>query len=589
MLPLLTSKIAKARRSVNTFEGLNLQPDAKYSNLCDDYNTQSGLYPYLKSRSPRYELKDVSGTVCDLNADTRLYYVYTDKTQKMLSYNDKSYVIGQTEDEVKDVHTSKIGGDIFILPDKKVFHAQDESVETLNNSLSFDGQYSYLKCQDEFPSYATGFDKNVIAAVTSTGIYARVQGSSSAFYYINFTNTFKAGDVVNIKATVYPEPATYDENYYALVNKFKDGINVKLTGVKKTTHKLNKKQYIEYTALLYDTDAVSLGGFETVDIADITVSRPVPDLVDVCALNNRLWGVSKNAIHTSKLGDASEWNDFSTDSYGTLPSSCFTAEVDTGGDFTAVCVYNGNVLAFKENCIHKIYGDRPDEYTIVTQDCPGVQKGAEKTLAVLDGVLYYKGTNGVYAYSGSSPVLISSPLGDSSFTAQYAATDGICYYIAASYNQNNVIYSYNPRRNIWHIHSGYADLTAMAQYNNSLCMAVENKIITSGIGSKASEIQTEWHFAMKFNEKSYNRKSYTKLKIKYSLKDGAYFYMSVYYDDNPIKKYAHSEFNTDENGYAFIPLPQYGCREIKVVFEGKGDFTLKNLTREYITQNEGGK
>ena len=55
--------------------------------------------------------------------------------------------------------------------------------------------------------------------------------------------------------------------------------------------------------------------------------------------------------------------------------------------------------------------------------CSGVRKGAERTVAVADGVVYYLGNDGVYAFDGSMPVCVSRALGDKRYTGGVAGGD----------------------------------------------------------------------------------------------------------------------------------------------------------------------
>lgn len=76
--------------------------------------------------------------------------------------------------------------------------------------------------------------------------------------------------------------------------------------------------------------------------------------------------------------------------------------VGTEGEFTGCIAYSSTVLFWKENCLHKVLGSYPAQYEIYTYTVPGIQKGSEKSLAVINETLFYKGRNGVYAYSGGT-------------------------------------------------------------------------------------------------------------------------------------------------------------------------------------------
>ncbi len=587
MLPQIKTTSKKYIKSQSAFTGLDRTEPQKTGSLNDCLNVSPKFYPYISSRDLRYEKLKYTGIINDLSADNSLYYIYNDESGKYLNYNGKDIKISEANENIS--YCAQISDSIFIMPEKMLYRIEDDKMEPLSKSAYFDGDSALEKCKKEYPSGVTGFDTIMVGYADKNGIHSKVIGDPAIFYYVDFGTKFNVGEVLHIKMYVKPYPSDYSKEYYNLIDKFEKGIDLELKGITKTTHEISGNTITEYTSLLFEENAIAFDGYEELLIRNITIERKVPELKDVCAYNNRLWGITDHSIHTSKLGNAGEWNDFSQDSYGTLPDACFTCSVDTNSNFTAICSYNGNILAFKENCIHKVYGDQPDNYTLVTIDCPGVEDGAKNTLLTLNGALYYKGVNGIYEYTTGMPSLISKPLGNFSYKAKFAATDGISYYIALEKDNDTKLYCYNPVYKTWHIEDLYQNTEFLYGYENNIYIATDGKILTSDKSSSVYEDEVSWNFKMKFDENTYNRKCYTKLKLNYSLNARAYFYVYVYYDGELIKKYAFSDFTHDENGQAFVPLTHRGCKDITIVFSGKGEFKLKNITREFIILNEGGK
>jgi hypothetical protein len=162
--------------------------------------------------------------------------------------------------------------------------------------------------------------------------------------------------------------------------------------------------------------------------SDLRIERNMPNMDFIIESENRLWGCHYgvatngevvNEIYASKLGDFKNWNCFmgiSTDSY--------VASVGSDGKFTGAITHLGYPLFFKENYLHKVYGNYPANYQVQTNACRGVQDGSEKSLAIVNEVLYYKSRNAVCAYDGSLPAEISSALGDSSYFDAVAGSHG---------------------------------------------------------------------------------------------------------------------------------------------------------------------
>lgn len=153
----------------------------------------------------------------------------------------------------------------------------------------------------------------------------------------------------------------------------------------------------------------------TTEETELRLSRDMPLLDFIIESGNRLWGCRYgedingnivNEIYASKLGDFKNWNCFmglSTDSY--------VASCGTDGQWTGAITHLGYPLFFKENFIHKVYGNFPANFQVQSTACRGVQKGAGNSLAIVNEKLFYKSRNGVCVYDGSLPSEISSAFG----------------------------------------------------------------------------------------------------------------------------------------------------------------------------------
>lgn len=176
------------------------------------------------------------------------------------------------------------------------------------------------------------------------------------------------------------------------------------------------------------------------------ITRDCPDLDYICTHDNRIWGCNsnENTIYASKLGDPDNWfsyEDLSTDSYA--------LEVSSPGAFTGCGVVNGFVLVFKENCIHRMYGTKPQNYALKTfENVDGVMRDRYKTISSVEGVMFYLGMHGVFMFDGSNlPRNISEPIGK--IGAYCAAAHDNKYYIGGG----AYYYVYDMQRSTWNMYS----------------------------------------------------------------------------------------------------------------------------------------
>ena len=175
----------------------------------------------------------------------------------------------------------------------------------------------------------------------------------------------------------------------------------------------------------------------------VTLSRTVPDLDFVCEKDNRLWGVYGNHICCCKLGDGFNWNVFNG-----LATDAYDVGVGSDGDFTGIAGYASYVLAFKESCVHKLYGTKPTNFTVNTSYISGVQAGCADTLCVYNNVLYYLSREGVMAYGGGTPEPVGMQLA-SSYDRACAGMHGAKYYLCGVGQEGAEILVYDTEKNLW--------------------------------------------------------------------------------------------------------------------------------------------
>lgn len=176
---------------------------------------------------------------------------------------------------------------------------------------------------------------------------------------------------------------------------------------------------------------------------DFKIQRSLPDFEYACECNNRIFGVSNttNEIYACKLGDPMNWNTFMG-----LADDSYSLKFGTEGPFTGIFNYMGTILIFKENYIHRLYGTKPSNYAVDTLKCDGIAADGWDSCALIDGTLFYKGTHGIYAYSGNMPVKISDQFGVEKYSGGRGGAYNGKYYIYF----DECGFSYDVAKGIWH-------------------------------------------------------------------------------------------------------------------------------------------
>ena len=170
-----------------------------------------------------------------------------------------------------------------------------------------------------------------------------------------------------------------------------------------------------------DTDTPSL-----CELSD-KFGMPIPGIERACVFLSRVFGVAGDRLYASAYNDPQNWNvDTATDT-GAANAWAATVQSNTeaSGDFRALTVFAGEVLAFKDGFCHVISGTknpfRVGDLLSVGAACP-------RSVAEVGGKLFFADKKQIYRYNGDS----LSPIGDALATEDLSgavgcAGDGVYY------------------------------------------------------------------------------------------------------------------------------------------------------------------
>lgn len=313
----------------------------------------------------------------------------------------------------------------------------------------------------------------------------------------------------------------------------------------------------------------------------------LPRLDYVCVLDNRLWGcrygaqagstAAVNEIYCTALGS---YKDFTT---GTTADSAWTTSVGAYGKWTGCIAYNGRVLFFKEDKIIRVSGTKPANFQTAEISDIGLQVGCEKSMQIIDGILYYKSRDGIYAYDGSLPTRISDKLGDAQ-RAKTAVAGSIYgkYYVSL----DGVLYVYDTRTGLWH-KEDMQNIRYFTRYNGALYAAVEQDIVclvgeTDAI-FEAAEPEGAFAWSCESGDlglESPYQKYYKRVLIRASGDADADMTVSVIPDGGePIA----SDFTFDGLGTDVFPVVTPRCDHMRVKISGHGAVRVYSISYETET------
>lgn len=478
------------------------------------------------------------------NISTDLYPCITPSALKL---KEKQYT------SPTDIHAK---GRLLVVDGTKVIYDGSEKGEVTagKKQIATIGRYIvifpdkvyYDTENDEFGSMELTLQAGYVKFTSSTIVVAEAYG----------TVKFKEGDLITISG------ASAGEN-----NK-----DVILRGI--------KKPFETSTTLVFDDNSfTAVDHDEGKNQKGITLKRIVPDLDFICESNYRLWGTHGNTIYGSKYSDPFNFSVFEG-----LSGDSYTIDVGSEGDFTGCIAYSSHICFFKEHTLHKLYGTKPSNFSLSDSNVFGVQSESERSMQIINETLLYKGVNGVYAYTGGVPELISGNFGNKRFSAAVACSDGEKYYISMRQGNEWGLYTFDMGRGIW-LKEDDIRAVDMTFYDGKVYY-IDSAGGLYFIDKSADRSDVEWDATFcTIHETINERKVYSKFHLRLDLSEGAYLAVDMKTDNDPIWKQIYATHNEKERTVS-IPIMPTRCDSIDIRLRGKGQCIVKAFIREYRTGSD---
>lgn len=384
-------------------------------------------------------------------------------------------------------------------------------------------------------------------------------------------------------ATLAP---TYDGSVYTKITctgigkQFLEGDAVTISG--STVEALNKTTAIESRGDDYIVIVGQLTESST-QAGGMTVKRAMPDMDFICEQDNRLWGCStkNHEIYASKLGDPKNWNYFQ----GTAADS-YAATIGSDGDFTGCISHMGYVLFFKEDCLIKVYGNKPANIQLNTYAYRGVAKGCEKSLCIVNETLYYAARDAVMAYDGGIPQPVSAALGTLQISAAAAEQYQSKYYVSMQEKSGKwTLYAYDTQYQMWHAE----DMTQFryAEYGEGHLYYIDADGNLREIDGGSEEERVAWYAdSADQMEGDLRKKKIARLQIMAEIGRGTLFEVFMQYDGNPMWERVYTNIAETKRSVQICIRPRR-CSFFRYRIKGKGEFRLYAV--EKLVQHGSGK
>ena len=249
--------------------------------------------------------------------------------------------------------------------------------------------------------------------------------------------------------------------------------------------------------------------------------------------------------------------------------------------FTGAVTHLGYPVFFKENWLHKIYGSYPANYQMQTTQCRGVQKGCEKSLAIVDEKLLYKSRNGICVYDGSLPTEVSSVLGDVSYRNAVAASHNRKYYVSMESDKGRSLFVFDLGKGLWHREDNIP-VKELCSCDGELYAIADNKIVTMLGSGDALEEKVSWRVQTgDIGLSMPDMKYLSRLVIRLSLEVGAKANIWVQYDMENTWYPIYSVTGTSLRSFS-VPIHPRRTDHMRIKIEGNGDFRIYSITKTIV-------
>jgi hypothetical protein len=241
----------------------------------------------------------------------------------------------------------------------------------------------------------------------------------------------------------------------------------------------------------------------------------------------------------------------------------------------------GYPLFFKENCIHKVYGDYPANFQLQNTTCRGVQRGSDRSLAIVNNTLYYKSENAVCAYDGSLPVEISEPLGEIRYSYAVGGAHDNKYYISMKTADGVYhLFVYDTAKGMWHKEDNIRVDGFCSYLNEIYAIDHDTKRIITMLGSGTKDTgKVPWMVETGLVGMTMPDMKYiSRLLVRMSLEVGANVEISIQYDSVGDWEQVCKMTVTSLRSFS-IPVRPRRCDHFRIRIEGEGEGKIYSITK----------
>ncbi len=583
--------VNKSREVLAAFGGYNHTLACQEGEFYDMQNMTSAHYPVLSPRDKRgvcWKFEDPQGI---MDKEGLMWIDGADlyKDGEKISLDGVQI---STDPSMCPKTMAKMGAYVIIMPDK-IWYNTDEGtcgyMERTYESVA-GAKVSFTLCEADGTAVSwhdeAYYDSHDPAngdymMQTSGGSTSLKMWSSTNSMWVTVSSTYLqvlcAGigkdfeELDGVEVSINNSTANWEDAGSIFLNDEGDGI-------------LSTNTYI----VTKDTDYIVITGLLPANASftnlPITVKRKVPDMAFITECNNRLWGCSKDGheVYCCKLGDVTNWNCFMG-----IATDSWAATVGSDGKFTGAVTYNGYPTFFKENSALLIVISSTGAHQTKEKDWRGVQSGSERSICILNEVLYYKSATAICAYTGATPNSVSDKLGEVRYTDGIAGTINDRYYLSLKDEQGKRhLFVYDTKRKLWHREDDIEPLCFCRRDDDLYYIDTKDNCLKSIRGTlpydvemAAKEDSVEWMVESGIiGYESPDMKYVSRICIKLAMEFGTQVELYIQYDSDGAWHHKSSMAGVGTRTF-LVPVIPRRCDHFKYKLVGKGGCKIFSVSK----------
>ena len=510
------------------------------------------------------------------------------------------------------------GGKLGYITDGNLYYDKDGfiSIDTVGNTsaiVDFNGNvvmypsnfyYDYIENVLDEISESTTLTKATGSYLGSTGATATAEtqfyqadgtyGNTYRIATIKFSEeiTVSAGEIIRIdsnailptdtkhttKVYVVAYNASSEIISYDVANKFykifEIGAPIQIANATKLKVMIGYSKLVAgswvYDTTLRNTEYARADISAWVTRSTYPTAGGIPVIEYATQLNNRIFAVEGNNIYSSAQGNFADWTTFADVDGNPDPTGAFATDVGSVGRFNGIVAYKNRIVCTKPDFVYEIYGDRPP-YTVQEIAKTGCIDG--RSICEVNSVLYWLGRQGIYAYTGGQPRIISDKL-NIDFTEGVAGTDGRKYYCSL-YSDKWQLYVYDTFTNLWHIEDDLHVMDFTYFEGKLYALTSDGSILKFDSGTE----RVEWEFETQdYTFDIPNSKSVRRLFIRAEMQP--YTELDVYLRANNEEYIRVANYSARDMTLFDFKVRVKKCDSFSLKFVGRGNVKILDIHGE---------